>query len=617
LRWSAYRLRTKALIVVALPVLPLAFFWTITWIAMIQADIPENTTDRNLIVQAGTARVFSALLDADAGARDNLLTDNAAALSRYHAAIDRLPPVLAQLNNAVIDPGLRQSLGQLNDVVEDELAVLVRLTDTTPAKGHRLGERAALDRSAGNLRSLRTLTNTIEQRQAALAAERAEQVDRWQHTLFVVLLVGSVVCVGLGVIVSLLKSKSLTTRIVLLSRNADRLARGEELAPLPKGEDEIAQLDASFRQAAHLLSLREEELRHSSYLLDSFFNNLSYDLFCIVGPDGRFKRVNPAWEVTLKSSSEELLAAPLIDLVHPDDRGPMNLAFAGKDGQATLDSRLRCKDGSYRWLRWNVRPHAEDGVVYASARDVTYERQLNAALHARTSELEAANAELEAFSYSVSHDLRAPLRAIAGFSQTIEEDFAERLDEDGRDALRRVRKAAQRMGSLIDELLNLSRLSRTELRRERLDLGAAAASILADLGRGAMRHVDVSIAPNLFIEADPHLLRIALQNLLDNAWKYTGKTNGARIEVGSSPNGHARVFYVRDNGAGFDMTYSSKLFGPFQRLHTHHEFEGTGVGLATVQRIVNRHGGKIWADATVNAGATFYFTLEPEDADHA
>jgi light-regulated signal transduction histidine kinase (bacteriophytochrome) len=173
------------------------------------------------------------------------------------------------------------------------------------------------------------------------------------------------------------------------------------------------------------------------------------------------------------------------------------------------------------------------------------------------------------------------------------------------------------MGTLIDELLNLSRLSRTELRRERLDLGAAAAAILADLGRGAARDVDVSIESNLFIDADPHMLRIALQNLLDNAWKYTGRTDRARIEVGSAANGTARVFYVRDNGAGFDMKYSSKLFGPFQRLHSHQEFEGTGVGLATVQRIVNRHGGKIWADAAVNAGATFYFTLEAEDADHA
>ncbi len=174
------------------------------------------------------------------------------------------------------------------------------------------------------------------------------------------------------------------------------------------------------------------------------------------------------------------------------------------------------------------------------------------------------------------------------------------------------------MGTLIDELLNLSRLTRSELTRERLDLGAAAAGIVDDLvRRHPSRCVDVRIEPNLFVEADPHLVHIALQNLLDNAWKYTAKSPRARIDVGSSPNGAARVFHVRDNGAGFDMKYADKLFGAFQRLHSDRDFEGTGVGLAIVQRVVLRHGGKIWANAEVDSGAAFYFTLEPELPEHA
>jgi light-regulated signal transduction histidine kinase (bacteriophytochrome) len=172
------------------------------------------------------------------------------------------------------------------------------------------------------------------------------------------------------------------------------------------------------------------------------------------------------------------------------------------------------------------------------------------------------------------------------------------------------------MGSLIDELLNLSRLSRSELKRQRLDLGVAAESILIDLKRRSpSRDIDVQIEQGLVVNADPQMVRIALENLIHNAWKYTGKTPYPRIEIGSVPNGHARVFHVKDNGAGFDMTYARKLFGAFQRLHSDHEFEGTGVGLAIVQRIVHRHGGRIWANAAVDAGATFYFTLEPEAAE--
>jgi light-regulated signal transduction histidine kinase (bacteriophytochrome) len=234
-------------------------------------------------------------------------------------------------------------------------------------------------------------------------------------------------------------------------------------------------------------------------------------------------------------------------------------------------------------------------------------------LHHRTRQLEGANHELEAFSYSVSHDLRAPLRAIDGFSEAILQDSGDRLDANGKDALRRVRAAATRMGVLIDELLNLSRLTRIEVKRQRVDIAGSAGAILADLARrNPARCVDVAIEPELAVEADPELVEIALHNLLDNAWKYTGKTARGRIEIGSTPNGTARVFHIRDNGAGFEMAYANRLFGAFQRLHVDRDFEGTGIGLAIVQRIVHRHGGRIWAESVVDAGATFYFTLEPE-----
>jgi signal transduction histidine kinase len=235
----------------------------------------------------------------------------------------------------------------------------------------------------------------------------------------------------------------------------------------------------------------------------------------------------------------------------------------------------------------------------------------NAELMQLTAELQATNRELEAFSYSVSHDLRAPLRSIDGFSQILWEDGATRLDEQDKDHLLRIRAAAQRMAQLIDALLVLSRITRAELQREDLDLSAIAQAITADLQRQEpMRQVAFVIADGLCAAGDPRLLRVALENLLGNAWKFTAKRPQACIRVGQLTQPHgAVVFFVRDNGAGFDMAYADKLFGAFQRLHREGEFPGTGIGLATVQRIIYRHGGRVWADAALDQGATFYFTL--------
>jgi signal transduction histidine kinase len=231
-------------------------------------------------------------------------------------------------------------------------------------------------------------------------------------------------------------------------------------------------------------------------------------------------------------------------------------------------------------------------------------------LAARNSELAAVNQELEAFSYSVSHDLRAPLRAIAGFSQIVEEDAADKLDEKSLGALRRVRRATARMSVLIDQLLNLSRLSRVPLHIERVDLSALANEVIAHLRESDPgRQVAVEIQPGLTIDGDPGLMKIALENLLGNAWKYTARTPHPRITVSASPEGGDTVFSISDNGAGFDMAHARMLFGAFQRLHPQKEFDGTGIGLATVQRLIHRHGGRVSATGTVGQGATFSFVI--------
>jgi signal transduction histidine kinase len=220
--------------------------------------------------------------------------------------------------------------------------------------------------------------------------------------------------------------------------------------------------------------------------------------------------------------------------------------------------------------------------------------------------------ELESFSYSVAHDLRAPLRSIDGFSQVMLEDHAAQLDEEGRKCLRFVREATQHMGHLIDALLELSRITRAEVRRESVDLSAIARDTVTRLERTAGDcPAEVQIADGLRAEGDPRLLRIVVDNLLGNAWKFSGKRQQPRVEVGAlAANGRPRTYFVRDNGAGFDMAFASKLFGVFERLHSVSEFEGTGIGLAIVQRIIDRHGGRIWAEGAVDKGATFFFTLD-------
>lgn len=270
-----------------------------------------------------------------------------------------------------------------------------------------------------------------------------------------------------------------------------------------------------------------------------------------------------------------------------------------------------------QWFEARIYPATDGLSVYL--RDITARkigemrmRELNEELERRvaerTTQLELANKELESFAYSVSHDLRAPLRAIDGFSQAIEEDYGTALDAAGKNHLSRVRAAARRMGDLIDALLKLARVARQAITPVPVDFSKMAEAVAADLlSVDPGRDIRFRIAPDIRVMGEPMLLRAVLENLIGNAWKFTRNTTGAEIEFGVD--GHE--YYVKDNGAGFDMTYANKLFGAFQRLHAAEEYEGTGIGLATVARIVHRHGGEIRAEGAVGAGATFWFTLPP------
>ena len=432
----------------------------------------------------------------------------------------------------------------------------------------------------------------------------------------------------LGVVAVWMVSARITAPLEHMACAADAIASGDYARRVVvTGQDEIARLGAAFNvmtvrvAESHdaleaRVQARTQELTQSREEMDQFFS-MSLDLLCIANLDGRFTRVSPAWEAVLGWTAAELTASPYLTLVHPDDidstgRESARLATGGVT--VSFENRYRTKDGSYRWLSWKAAANQQRGLIYAAARDVTDQKRAARDLQQYAAELTAANRELEAFSYSVSHDLRSPLRSVDGFSQALLEDCGDRLGPVGREHLGRIRTAAQHMGQLIDDLLNLARVTRAELNFERIDLSAMAQSTLATLSEKHQdRAVEWHVQPGLQATGDARLLQIALTNLLENAWKFTGKRPQAHIQFGMrNGSGRPREYFVKDNGAGFDATYASKLFGAFQRLHHPGDFPGTGIGLATVQRIVTRHGGQIRAEGAPEQGATFSFTLHAE-----
>ncbi len=350
------------------------------------------------------------------------------------------------------------------------------------------------------------------------------------------------------------------------------------------------------------LNLRQSEERYRT-LVDHALVGIG------IHQNDRIVFANKELAAMLGYTLEEGIGLSIYERIHPDER---NFVIAraqrrqeGSKEPETYEIRLLKKDGStlYALISNAVMDYQGQPATLMTIADITDSRM--------RVELEQANKELEAFSYSVSHDLRAPLRSIDGFSQALLEDYGDSFDETGKDYLHRVRAASQHMAQLIDDLLKLSRVNRAEMRYESVDLSDMIKAIAKELrDKEPERIAEFIIAEGVMVQGDASLLRVALENLLNNAWKFTGKHPLATIEFGVSQREGQPVYFVRDDGAGFDMAYVDRLFVPFQRLHTSAEFEGTGIGLATVQRIIHRHSGSIWAKGEVEKGATFYFTLK-------
>jgi PAS domain S-box-containing protein len=343
----------------------------------------------------------------------------------------------------------------------------------------------------------------------------------------------------------------------------------------------------------------------------------SSDLICVLDRNHFYTFVSPSYGRVLGLEPEDVVGKPMIEFVHEEDRARLDekLRELGDSGTDIVEVKKKTKEGV--WRNFEMTLAGVDDKIVAVGRDVTERMEaeqrileLNAQLEhrvaERTEELAHANKELEAFSYSVSHDLRAPLRSIASFSMILQEDLEDKLDEDSADNLSRIRAAAQKMTALIDALLRFSRIARADMTLSDVDMSQLVESITAELKRREPeREVEIVIQPDVIDQADPQLLRVVLENLLENSWKFTSNVEAAKIEFGKEDD----HYFLRDNGVGFEQEYVEKVFLPFERLHTDREFPGTGIGLATTKRIIDRHGGKIWAEGNVGKGATFNFTL--------
>ncbi len=387
--------------------------------------------------------------------------------------------------------------------------------------------------------------------------------------------------------------------------------------------------------------LAEEELRRSECKFRDVLNNSIDVIYELDSETGKYNYVSPSAVKLLLVSPDELMqygTQRLFDRIRDDDRQLaeqhiQKLMDPAYEEQTALSVEYRLESpGEECWVRETSTVVSDRSgntkVIVGSIRDVTAQKrnekaisELNEELELRVQErtnqlkamngeLEAMNSELEAFSYSVSHDLQAPLRSIGGFSKILVEDYKDRLDERGTDYLERIQSGGRRMGLLINALLDLSHVTRSALHRTNIDISSMATAIIEDLrALQPQRRVQFHTQPGILISADAGMIRIVMENLINNAWKFTAPREETRIELFSLTEDNRTVYGIRDNGVGFDMDYAGKLFTPFQRLHAANDFEGTGIGLATVRRIINRHGGKIWAVSAVDLGATFYFTL--------
>ena len=447
------------------------------------------------------------------------------------------------------------------------------------------------------------------------------------YALIAGLVLGASVLVAL--VLSRFLQKGISQPLLALAETAKIVStrRDYSVRAIKFSNDEVGALTDAFNHMLTQIQERDAALRHNEERFRQLANAVPTHVWTC-DATGAVIYFNEPWYDYTGLTPQDSLGYQWARALHPLDRDDCLRLWhkSVESGQPyETEGRFRRADGEYRWFLSRAHPARDnDGRVtswFGTSMDIEEKRraeekvsQLNLSLEQRvqerTSQLEASNRELEAFSYSVAHDLRAPLRAIDGFNQALVDDYGAMLPDEAKDLFQRARQASQRMAQLIDDLLNLSRVARAEMRQQRVNLSQMAEQIVAELQKAEPdRKVRAKIQPGITATGDDRLLRLVMDNLIGNAFKFTRKKSETEIEFGSVLRDGRRVLFVRDNGAGFSMQFAGKLFGPFQRLHAITEYPGTGIGLATVHRILLRHGGIIWPEAEQGKGATFFFTL--------
>ena len=527
--------------------------------------------------------IAARLSEVESAARSFAISGKQSHLSPFYTAAEAVPPQVDELKLLLRDdPSQLRSVTEIEPVIARHLKVMkdmVELGDKNLFRGY--GQRSLTDEGNNLMEQIRTAFSMMDKEQRARLDQEQTAVAAKAERVTTIIWAGSVLA---GLLV---------------------LACG-----------------ACALRALHGRGKAEEKL-------DRLLSSMP-DALIIVNAEGKIVGSNAQTGKLFGYSDRELQGGSMALLVPERFRKTQRQYYAahfsprgGLVPEMTTELCGLHKDGREFPIEISTKPlAAEKGLVVTSAiRDITDRKRveqqiskLNKELERRAVELENANKELEAFSYSVSHDLRSPLQNIDSFSQILMEDYANQLDAEGLDYVQRLRGSCQHMQDIIDALLALSNMMRKELLVDHFDLTALANAVAADLKqKNPDRLVDWVIAEGLTAEGDAQLLRVVLENLFGNAWKFTANRPRARIEFGALPQSNgARTYFVRDDGAGFDMAHAGHLFKPFKRLHDQSEFRGTGIGLATVQRVIHRHQGKIWAEGVVNHGATFCFTLTGE-----
>jgi PAS domain S-box-containing protein len=530
------------------------------------------------LVLEGIATVLAGLLNEQTEQRGFILSGNDTYLELFNAEDLSLHQDIQKLRRLTSDNSNHQSaLDELEPLVTASILEMKQEISVRGKEDVRLAGRQQMPVESSSMGQARTLIANMKHEEQQLLAQRLEKVGASSGRTRILIVVGNI--------------------IAFLSLFISAMVVFQEMKRRYEAERSLFHNEERFR-------LMVSGVKDYAILM--------------LDPEGNVATWNVGAERTKGYSSEEIIGKHFSIFHEPEDvnagKPGRLLKVAEEEGRIEDEGWRVRKDGSRFWANVVVTAlRNENGTLRGFSkvtRDMTERRRSEQALESHNIQLSAANKELQAFSYSVSHDLRAPLRSIDGFSLALLEDYEAKLDDEGKNYLQRIRAATVRMGQLIDGMLNLARISRAGLVKEEVDLSKLAREIVSEIETShPERKATFEIPPALQVRGDRLLLRVVLENLLNNAWKFTSHTANACISLGSSLNGSQLVHFVRDNGAGFDMQYANKLFGVFQRLHRESEFPGNGVGLATVQRIIHRHGGRIWAEGSLGAGATFYFVL--------